>query len=139
LSMVVSRMKMADKDKERIRACLIVNDVLSIADAQAKRFAMMNEVLALCSCCLRARCRCVLGRAGVGGQCCLPCALLVCTRACSPVPGAAFNAPPRNASRVAPAWCLPPVFLSLQSSFGAWCSGYLPLPRAACCPERVLA
>jgi len=37
-------MKMGEKDKERIRACLIVNDVLSIADAQAKRFAMMNEV-----------------------------------------------------------------------------------------------
>lgn len=46
--MVVSRMKMADKDKERIRACLIVNDVLSIADAQAKRFAMMNEVALTC-------------------------------------------------------------------------------------------
>jgi hypothetical protein len=44
LSMVVNRMKMGEKDKERIRACLIVNDVLSIADAQAKRFAMMNEV-----------------------------------------------------------------------------------------------
>lgn len=42
--MVVNRMKMGEKDKERIRACLIVNDVLSIADAQAKRFAMMNEV-----------------------------------------------------------------------------------------------
>jgi len=44
LAMVVSRMNISEADRQSVRARLAVTDVLSVADAQAKRFAMMNEV-----------------------------------------------------------------------------------------------
>jgi hypothetical protein len=48
LSMVVNRMNIRDEMRQRVRARLGVNNVLSVADAHAKRFAMMNEVGLTC-------------------------------------------------------------------------------------------
>ena len=48
LRIVVDRMNIPDKERQRVRTCLQGNDVLSVADAQAKRFAMMNELGLTC-------------------------------------------------------------------------------------------
>jgi hypothetical protein len=48
LRIVVDRMNIPEKERQRVRTCLQGNDVLSVADAQAKRFAMMNELGLTC-------------------------------------------------------------------------------------------
>lgn len=57
LAMVVNRMNISEADRQSVRARLAVTDVLSVAAAQGKRFAMMNGVCvfrtyvdALCVC-----------------------------------------------------------------------------------------
>mmetsp|Transcript_91750 Transcript_91750/g.134098 ORF Transcript_91750/g.134098 Transcript_91750/m.134098 type:complete len:173 (-) Transcript_91750:922-1440(-) len=48
LAMVVNRMNISEADRQSVRARLAVTDVLSVAAAQGKRFAMMNEVGLTC-------------------------------------------------------------------------------------------